>query len=323
MTRTAAQRYAVRTIPIALIAIACWTCVIANAVLELFVKSRLGALGSRMNANQMISATSIPSAIDVAPATPMTHRRNVAPMMEITNAMTKPGAGFPASSGFIPSAAIQRRPKSGGENQTAPMIHALTPASTIAIQLKLDTSKDTTASDPRPGHRLKGLIGSAACPSHLTRFPPLAHQEHFADVLRVFREIDEGRREVGPRDAVRAVREILPPGLSSDPARLGSIREIRRPDDGPIGLAGPDQALHPSEVRVGLPQDPADEVDSDPGMAPLDGGDAHRHEAPDAGLAHRLEFGACDVAHDGCGAAAFHPDDRDDRVLPGDRTPDV
>src|SRR6266571_8511451 len=162
MTTTAAQRYAVRTTPIALIAIACWTCVIAKAVLELFVNSRLGALGSRMNANQMISATSIPSAIDVAPATPMTHRRNVAPMMEIANATTKPGAGFPASSGFMPRAAIQRRPNSGGENQTAPMISALTPASTIAIQLKLDTSKDTTASDPRPAQRLKGLIASAA-----------------------------------------------------------------------------------------------------------------------------------------------------------------
>src|SRR6266704_3651262 len=145
---TAGQRYAMRTIPIALMAIACWTCVIAKAVLELFVKSRLGALGSRMNANQMISATSSPSAMDVAPATPRTHRRNVAPMMDITKATTKPGAGFPASSGFIPSAAIQRRPNSGGENQTAPMINALTPASTIAIQLKLDASKDTTASDP-------------------------------------------------------------------------------------------------------------------------------------------------------------------------------
>ena len=61
-------------------------------------------------------------------------------MNEMTRAATNPGAGFPSCSGFSPRAAIHRRPKTGGENQIAPMIHALTPASTIAIQLKLDTS---------------------------------------------------------------------------------------------------------------------------------------------------------------------------------------
>src|SRR5437867_4730055 len=131
--------------PIALIAIACCTCVRANAVPDCFVNRRPGALGSRMKANQMIRATSIPSPTDVAPATPITHRRNVAPMNEMTRAATKPGAGFPSCSCFNPRAAIHRRPKTGGENQIAPIIHALTPASTIAIQLKLDTSKDTMA----------------------------------------------------------------------------------------------------------------------------------------------------------------------------------
>jgi peptidylprolyl isomerase len=140
--------------PIAIIAMACWAWTIAKAVGELFVKNRLGALGRRMNANQMINATKIPSDTTVTLAAPKTNRKNVAPMMEITRAAMNPGAGFPACSGFNPRAAIHRRPKRGGENQIPPMIQALTPAATIAIQLKLDTSKDTTSLSPGPG---KGL----------------------------------------------------------------------------------------------------------------------------------------------------------------------
>src|SRR5207245_8760434 len=71
-----------------------------------------------------------------------------------TRAAAKPGAGFPASSGFIPRAAIHRRPKTGGENQIPPMIHALSPANTIAIQLKIDVSKETMSSSPGGGLRL-------------------------------------------------------------------------------------------------------------------------------------------------------------------------
>src|SRR2546425_4833153 len=126
----------------------------ANAVRELFVKRRPGALGRRMNANQMINATSMPSTRVGAPATPMTQGRKNAPIIEITRAAAKPGAGFPASSGFIPRAAIHRRPKTGGENQIPPMIHALSPANTIAIQLKVDVSKETMSSRPGGGLRL-------------------------------------------------------------------------------------------------------------------------------------------------------------------------
>src|SRR5437773_8355737 len=163
--------------PIALIAIACCTCVRANAVPDCFVNRRAGALGIRMKANQMIRATSIPSPKDVAPATPITHRRNVAPMIEMTRAATNPGAGFPSCSCFNPRAAVHRRPKTGGENQIAPMIHALTPAITIAIQLKLDTSKDTMAPAP-PGDGggghirvpVRGLPGSL-----VIRMPIVGH----------------------------------------------------------------------------------------------------------------------------------------------------
>src|SRR6267378_4343780 len=135
-------------IPMALIAIACWAWTIAKAVGELFVNISDGALGSRMNANQMIRETAIPSMAVVAFARPMTHRRKMAPMIEMTSAATKPGAGLPVC--VIPRAFSQRRPNKGGENQIPPMIQALSPASTIAIQLKLDVSKDTMVS-PRPG----------------------------------------------------------------------------------------------------------------------------------------------------------------------------
>jgi hypothetical protein len=67
-------------------------------------------------------------------------------MIEMTSAATKPGAGLPVC--VIPRAFNQRRPNKGGENQIPPMIQALSPASTIAIQLKLDVSKDTMASPP-------------------------------------------------------------------------------------------------------------------------------------------------------------------------------
>src|SRR5437879_3008628 len=64
------------------------------------------------------------------------------------------GRRVPASSGFIPRAATHRRPNTGGENQIPPMIHALSPANTIAIQLKLDVSKETMSSSPGGGLRL-------------------------------------------------------------------------------------------------------------------------------------------------------------------------
>jgi hypothetical protein len=44
----------------------------------------------------------------------------MAPMIAMTRAATKPGAGLPVC--VNPRAFIQRRPKTGGENQIPPMI---------------------------------------------------------------------------------------------------------------------------------------------------------------------------------------------------------
>src|SRR5439155_16597053 len=100
-------------------------------------------------------------------------------------------------------------------------------------------------------------------------------------------------------------------------------REIRRSDDGPVDPARRYEPLHPSKVRIGLSQNPADEIDQNPRPSPFDRGDAHADEPPDAALLHRIQFGARDVAHHGRRTAAFRDDNRDDCVLSGDRTPDV
>src|SRR5438046_7508917 len=126
---------------------------------------------------------------------------------------------------------------------------------------------------------------------------PLADQEHLMDVLRVLRQVEEGRREVGARDVVRTVGEVLPPHLGSNPARLGSVREIRRSDNGPLDRARSNEPLHPRKVCIRLSQNPADEIDHDPRPQTFDRRDAHTDEAPDTGSAHRIELGARDVAH--------------------------
>src|SRR5437867_1207612 len=87
----------------------------------------------------------------------------------------------------------------------------------------------------------------------LGRFPTFAHQEHFPDMLRVLRKVDEGRREVGAGDVVWTVAEVFPSDLRSNPAGLRPIRKIGRADDGPIDLAGRNQPLHPTKVCVWLP----------------------------------------------------------------------
>src|SRR3989449_1238614 len=148
----------------------------------------------------------------------------------------------------------------------------------------------------------------AVCPSDLSRFPQLAHQEHFADMLRVLRKVDEGRCEVGARDVVRTVEEVLPPGLRSNPARLRPVREIRRPANSPVDRTQSNEALHSSEVGVGLSQNPADQVDQNPRSSPLNRGDAHADEPSDTGFAHRVEFDACDLTHHGRRTAAFGRD---------------
>src|SRR2546426_11486189 len=88
-------------------------------------------------------------------------------------------------------------------------------------------------------------------------------------MLGVLRKIDEGRCEVGARDVVRTVGEVLPPGLRSNPARLRPVREIRRSDGSPVDRTQSNEALHSSEVGIGLSQNPADQVDQNPKSSPL------------------------------------------------------
>src|SRR5438093_11002040 len=99
-------------------------------------------------------------------------------------------------------------------------------------------------------------------------------------MLRVLREIDEGRGEVRTRDVVRTVREVLPPDLSSNPARPRPVREIRRSDDGPVDPTRCDEPLHPSKVRIGLSQNPADEIDQNPRQSPFYRGEAAADARP-------------------------------------------
>src|SRR5437870_12473201 len=107
-------------------------------------------------------------------------------------------------------------------------------------------------------------------------------------MLRVLREIDEGRGEVRTRDVVRAVREVLPSDLSSNPARSRPVREIRRSDDGPVDPTRRDEPLHPSKVRIGLSPNPADEIDQNPRPSPSDRGDAPDDETPYPAFLHRV-----------------------------------
>src|SRR2546426_9655113 len=109
-------------------------------------------------------------------------------------------------------------------------------------------------------------------------------------MLRVLREIDEGRGEVRTRDVVRTVREVLPSDLSSNPARPRPVREIRRSDGGPVDPTRRDEPLHPSKSPIGLSQNPADENDQKPRPSPLDRRDAHADEPPDPPLPPRVPF---------------------------------
>src|SRR2546430_11362184 len=97
-------------------------------------------------------------------------------------------------------------------------------------------------------------------------------------MLRVLREIDEGRGEVRTRDVVRTVREVLPSDLSSNPARPRPVREIRRSDDGPVDPTRHDEPPHPSQIPLGLSPNPAGEIDQKPKPSPV-----HRRDAPPGG----------------------------------------
>src|SRR2546427_3625328 len=99
-------------------------------------------------------------------------------------------------------------------------------------------------------------------------------------MLRVLREIDEGRGEVRTRDVVRTVREVLPSDLSSNPARPRPVREIRRSDDGPVDPTRRDEPPHPSKIRLRLLQNPTDEDYQNPKPSPLGSRDAHADQPP-------------------------------------------
>src|SRR2546428_5269129 len=71
-------------------------------------------------------------------------------------------------------------------------------------------------------------------------------------MLGVLRKVDEGRCEVGARDAVRTVGEVLPPGLRSNPARLRPVREIRRSGDSPVGPTPNKEGLPSSGGGIGV-----------------------------------------------------------------------
>src|SRR5256712_6694581 len=88
-------------------------------------------------------------------------------------------------------------------------------------------------------------------------------------MLGVLRKVDEGRCEVGARDAVRTVGEVLPPGLRSNPARLRPVREIRRSDESPVDRNQNKEALHSSEVGIGGLQNTAGHADPNPTSSPL------------------------------------------------------
>src|SRR3989454_7872290 len=103
-------------------------------------------------------------------------------------------------------------------------------------------------------------------------------------MLRVLREIDEGRGEVRTRDVVRTVREVLPSDLSSNPARPRPVREIRRAGDGPVDPTRRDEPLPPSQIRLGGLQNPAGENYQKPKPSPLPRGGAHADQPPDPPL---------------------------------------
>src|SRR5947207_1936228 len=137
------------------------------------------------------------------------------------------------------------------------------------------------------------------------------------------REIEEGRRQIGACDAVGSMREILPPGLTSDASGRGPIREERRTNNRPIELAGSNQLFHPREVFVRLPEDPADQIDRDPRTATFDRGDADGHQTPDARLLHSFQERAHRVTDDRRRSPPFWCDDGNDGVLSLDGPPDV
>src|SRR5207237_7365211 len=111
------------------------------------------------------------------------------------------------------------------------------------------------------------------------------------------------------------MREILPPGLTSDASGRGPIREERRSNNRPIELAGSNQLFHPREVLVRLPEDPADQIDRDPRTPTFDRGDADRHQTSDASLPHSFEERAHRVADDRRWSPPSRSADGNDGVL--------
>src|SRR5256885_8266334 len=60
-------------------------------------------------------------------------------------------------------------------------------------------------------------------------------------------QIEECGREIPARNMVRAMREVFSADLTSDAACRPSVREVRRPDDGPIETARSEE--HTSELQ--------------------------------------------------------------------------
>src|SRR2546430_16305183 len=142
-------------------------------------------------------------------------------------------------------------------------------------------------------------------------------------MLRVLGQTEECGREIPARNMVRAMGELLSADLTSDAACRPSVREVRRPDDGPIETAGGDQPFHPGEVGIWFPKEPADQIDQDPGAAPFDGGNTHGDDAAHACFPHGGELGSGHVADYGRRSAACRSHDRDHGILSADRTSDV
>src|SRR5256885_16355591 len=87
-------------------------------------------------------------------------------------------------------------------------------------------------------------------------------------MLRILGQIEECGREIPARNMVRAMREVFSADLTSDAACRPSVREVRRPDDGPIETAGGDQPFHPGEVGIWFPKEQPDKLIKVQGRGP-------------------------------------------------------
>src|SRR3989442_15550937 len=100
-------------------------------------------------------------------------------------------------------------------------------------------------------------------------------------MLRVLREIDEGRGEVRTRDVVRTVREVFPSDLGSNPARPRPVREIRRSGRGAPGRARWKEAPPPGKIPLGGLQKPPGRSYQKTKAAPLPPPHTPPDETPD------------------------------------------